>query len=167
VSLLNRELGDGQYWPDRLLSDAADPTAAVLLAGSRPLAGAAVARLLIPEDADYYARFGPGATALFTSSVGSLEALAVEPAFRRRGLGGILATACLDWMRSVGAEVAVALSWQSGRADSSAGLFRRVGFQEGLTVERFYLEESQRDGWSCPVCGRPCLCAATLFTLAL
>jgi GNAT superfamily N-acetyltransferase len=167
ASLLNQELGAGQYWVDRLLSDAADPTAAVLLAGSRPLAGAAVARLLVPEDAEYYARFGAGATALFTSSVGSLEALAVEPALRRRGVGGLLATACLDWMRSVGAETVITVSWQSGREDSSARIFHRLGFREGRTVERFYLEESQREGWTCPVCRGPCVCAATLYTLAL
>jgi hypothetical protein len=82
-------------------------------------------------------------------------------------VGGLLATACLDWMRSVGAEAVITVSWRSGREDSSARIFHRLGFREGRTVERFYLEESQRGGWTCPVCRGPCVCAATLFTLAL
>jgi hypothetical protein len=59
------------------------------------------------------------------------------------------------------------VSWRSRRDGSSAGLFRRLGMTEGPTVERFYLEESLRDGWACPVCGCPCTCSATLFTLPL
>jgi hypothetical protein len=70
-------------------------------------------------------------------------------------------------MRERGCTSAVTLSWRSGREGSSAGLFRRLGMREGPTVERFYYDESVRDGWTCPVCGGPCTCAATLFTLAL
>jgi len=177
VRLLNRALGDRLYRTRGLLSDAADPTAGVWLASGASgagaadvtggTAGAAVARLLIPEDASYYERFGPDATALFASAVGSFEALAVDPAFRRRGIGEALTRASLAWMRRQGCDVAVTLSWLSGRPDSSPPLFRSLGFDEGRTVDRFYERESVEDDWSCPVCGQPCRCPATLFVLAL
>ncbi len=167
AQLVNRELGDGLYRPDRLLADAADDTAAVWLARPEEPVGAAVARLLVPGDATYYQRFGPAATSLFTGLVGSFEAVAVSPAFRRRGLGSSLTEASLRWMRRLGCDTAITLSWRSGREGSSTTLFRGMGFREGSTVERFYFEESVRDGWSCPVCGGPCTCAATLFTLRL
>ena len=168
-ALLNRELGRGIYALGRLERDAADPTAAVWIAreaGPQPV-GAAVARLLIPKDAAYYERFGPEAVELFTGTVGSYEAVAVERRFRRRGTGRLLTEAGVQWMRRQGCDVAVTLAWLSGRRDSSPHLFRRLGFREWGTVERFYYEESLRDGWECPVCRGPCRCSATLFTLRL
>jgi GNAT superfamily N-acetyltransferase len=166
AALLSRELGEGMYSPTGLLRDAADPTAGVWLVGLRPLVGAAVARLLVAADAGYYARFGDEATGLFAGTVGSLEALAVEPSHRRQGLGARLSATATEWMWAAGCDAVVAIAWRSGAADSSAGLFRRLGFREGRTVPRFYYGESVRDGWTCPVCGGPCTCAATLFTLA-
>lgn len=167
--LLNRELGRGLYPRGRLARDAADPTAAVWIAIDAPPqpVGAAVARLLIPEDVTYYEAFGPEAVKLFKGEVGSYEAVAVEPGFRRRGTGRLLTEAGLGWMREQGCDVAVTLAWLSGRKDSSPHLFRRLGFHEWGTVNRFYYEESLRDGWECPVCGGPCRCSATLFTLDL
>ncbi len=166
--LLDQGLGEGMYSVDGLLADAAEPTAGVWLAraGDAP-AGAAVARLLVPEDAAYYGRFGPGATGLFGGTVGSFEGLAVDPAFHRRGVGARLTRASLDWMRAQGCDAVVAIAWLSGRPDSSPPLFRHLGFREGPTVERFYAEESLQNDWSCPVCGQPCTCAATFFALPL
>jgi len=167
--LLNRELGQGLYPPARLARDAADPTAAVWIAreaAAQPV-GAAVARLLIPEDSGYYERFGPEAVELLTGTVGSYEAVAVEPEFRRRGVGRLLTEASLGWMRLQGCDIAVTLAWLSGSMDSSPELFRRLGFRQGPTVDRFYYGESLRDGWLCPVCGGPCRCSAMLFTLRL
>lgn len=166
AALLSRELGEGLYRPDWLLEDAASATAGVWVAGSPPV-GSAVARLLTPADSSYYWTFGPAALELFRDDVGSFEALAVEPDRRRHGIGARLTSASLDWMRARGCAWAVTVSWRSRREGASAGMFRRLGMTEGPTVEKFYLEESLRDGWSCPVCGGPCTCAATLFTLAL
>lgn len=168
AALLNRELGEGLYRPEWLLEDAASPTAGVWVTGAPDLAGAAVARLLGRADSDYYEAFGAAGLDLFNgpAPVGSLEAVAVEPGARRHGAGSRLVTTSLEWMRGRGCSAAVTVSWQSGREGSSAGLFRRLGMREGPTVERFYHEESVRNGWACPVCGGPCSCAATLFTLA-
>jgi GNAT superfamily N-acetyltransferase len=165
--LLNGQLGDGLYTAEGLLADAADPRAAVMVAGAPGVLGAAASRLLRPADLGYYERFGAEGRGILGGLAGSLEALAVEPAFRRRGTGALLAQASLSWMRAQGCSVLVTLAWRSGRDDESLPLFRRLGFSEGTTVDRFYFEESLRDGWSCPVCGPGCTCAATLFTLSL
>jgi GNAT superfamily N-acetyltransferase len=167
VALLNAQLGEGLYGAQGLLMDAADSGAAVMVAEAPQIVGAAVSRLLQPADLSYYDRFGTEARRLLTGLPASLEALAVEPGFRRRGAGGLLTQGSLSWMRSQGCSVLVTLAWRSGREDASLPLFRRLGFHEGPTVDRFYLEESLRDGWSCPVCGPGCICAATLFTFPL
>lgn len=167
AALLNREMGEGLYRPEWLLEDAGNPSAGVWVAGAPAPAGAAVARVMAATDRSYYEAFGAAALDLFSGTVGSFEAFAVEPRHRRHGIGGRLAAVAFDWMRERGCTSAVTLSWRSGRSDSSLGLFRSLGMTEGPTVERFYLEESVRDRWTCPVCGGPCTCAATLFTLAL
>jgi GNAT superfamily N-acetyltransferase len=167
AALLNGQLGNGLYSAEGLLADAAAPGAAVMVAEAPGVVGAAVSRLLRPADLSYYDRFGAEGRRLLGGLPGSLEALAVEPAFRRRGVGALLAQASLSWMRGQGCSVLVTLAWRSGRDDESLPLFRRLGFREGATVDRFYFEESLRDGWSCPVCGPGCTCAATLFTFSL
>lgn len=169
AALLSGELGEGLYRPEWLLEDAAGPTAHVLLARTPEpeLAGASVARIISAGDSGYYRAFGVQALELFAGTVGSFEALAVAPARRHRGIGRTLTAASLDWMRERGCTAAVTVSWLSGREGASAGMFLGVGMDAGPTVEKFYLEESLRDGWACPVCGMPCRCSATLFTLDL
>jgi GNAT superfamily N-acetyltransferase len=166
AALLCGELGEGLYRPEWLLEDAAAPTAHVLMvrAPEREMVGTSVARVMTPADSGYYRAFGVEALELFAGTVGSFEAVAVAPGHRRLGIGRRLMAASLDWMRERGCTVAVSVSWQSGREGGSAGMFGRAGMEEGPTVERFYYEESLRDGWACPVCGMPCRCAATLFT---
>jgi GNAT superfamily N-acetyltransferase len=166
TQLLNSELGLGMYSEARLREDLADPDARVLgVADGAKLLAASVSRLLVAEDVDYYTAFGPAAVEVFARGpVGSFEAVAVDPQARRRGLGSDLLQASLRWMELRGCQEAVAVSWISGRA-SSAGLFARAGFTAGLTIRDFYLEESRRDGWTCPVCLGPCRCAGQFVHL--
>lgn len=164
--LLNSELGLGMYSEERLRQDLDNRDAHVLgIVDGAQLLAAAVSRLLITEDLEYYRAFGPAAVEVFARGpVGSFEAVAVDPQARRRGLGSELLQASLRWMESRGCREVVAVSWVSGRA-SSAGLFARAGFTAGLTIPDFYLEESRRDGWTCPVCLGPCRCAGQFVHL--
>ncbi len=164
--LFDAELGADLYSAQAMRQTAAEPTATVVVArAGEHLAGAAVARIQVPEDIDYYRRFGTAAQRLFTGRrVGSLEALAVLRDRRRQGLGRTLVEARLDWLRARGCDAAVAVSWVSGRPGGSAQLFRSLGFDEGPSVAEFYYEESLRDGWTCPADGNPCRCSAVLFS---
>ena len=167
-ALLNRELGENLYSVESLLAAAADATAAVFSTTcDGRLAAAAVARILVPDDIAYYRPFGSLADELFNGhSVGSLEALAVRSEDRGRGLGAALVRHRIGWLAGQGCDRVVAISWLSGRGAASAPLFLRLGFSPGVVVSGFYLEESRRDGWSCPVCGNPCRCSAQLFWIA-
>lgn len=168
--MLNRELGE-EIYPGAALALTADggDRSALFVALSVPLEallGAGVVRILRAGDEGYYERFGELARRYAVPGAASLEAMAVEPGSRRRGVGRSLVEARLGFAASVEASAAVAVSWLSGRA-SSLGLFRALGFEESEAVAEFYREESIRDGWSCPVCQGPCGCSATMTALAL
>ena len=169
VTLLNNNLGEGLYATASLERDLADPTSRVLAAyDDGKLLGGAVARLLGPGDVNYYERFGDTARVLFVSGpIGSVEALAVSPAARRAGVGRGLLLDLLAWCRERGCRDAVAISWISGGSGTSAPLFAAAGFTMGETIEEFYLQDSLREGWSCPVCGAGCQCAGQLVNMRL
>ena len=79
LSLFNGYLGEQIYSPERLAEVTRDTEALLTTWDEGGVQGAAVSRLLYPEDAGYYTAFGPAATELFRGRrVGSLEALAVE-----------------------------------------------------------------------------------------
>lgn len=170
VDLLNSSLGLGLYTATDLHRDIGDPTALVLVTrGEGGVTGGAVSRLLAPRDVDYYTRFGDPARRLFeaTGPIGSISALAVAGSARRQGLGRRLVEASVDWCREQRCSAVVAVSWISGAEGTSAPLFAALGFTSGETVADFYLEESLRDGWTCPVCTGPCHCGGQFVYLNL
>jgi len=171
LALMDAELGAGLYGESDVRAAADDPRALVLVAREQDrVVAIAVGRLQAPADAGYYTAFGEPARALFARGrVGSLEALAVAPGARRRGLGADLIRRRVEWFRSQGCSGTVAVAWMpvDHPRGYSAPLFRELGFSEGPLVPDFYREESARDGWNCPSDGNPCRCGAILFWLHL
>ena len=162
--LLNRHLGENLYSRERLLGVASDDEAMLATWDEGVVLGAAVARLIYPADAGYYRDFGPTATDIFaTHRVGSLEALAVDGDHRHQGIGRQLTLEQMSWLARHGCDVAVAVSWLSGEDGTSAGMYRELGFKGTPPVPDFYLAESMRERWTCPVCRGPCRCAAAFY----
>jgi GNAT superfamily N-acetyltransferase len=164
LALLNHSLGEQIYSTEKLAEATRDAEAILTTWDDGGVKGAAMARLLYPEDDSYYAAFGPAATKLFRGQrVGSLEALAVQEDRRHQGIGRQLTLDQMSWLARQGCEVAVAVSWLSGGSGTSAGMYRDLGFQGTPPVAQFYRAESIRDGWTCPSCGGPCHCAAAFY----
>ena len=152
------------YSPDRLADIALDDEALLTAWEAEGVLGAAVARLLYPEDGQYYRAFGAVATDLFPANrVGSLEALAVDAGHRHLGIGRSLTLDQLSWLGRHGCNVAVAVSWLSGGTGQSEGMYRDLGFSGTPPVADFYLAESIRDRWTCPVCHGACRCSAAFY----
>jgi GNAT superfamily N-acetyltransferase len=165
--LLNDALGPGTYTPQSVQELAEDPR--VLLLGAWKddvLVGVSGARLL-DENLSFYDAFGSGAAVLRGKRVGSLQTSALVPAARGQGIGKRLAEARLAWLRENGCEYAVGIAWISGLAHTSRPVFERLGFVPLGESSDVFRELSTREGWSCVVCGHPCVCPAILYGRAL
>lgn len=165
--LLNQALGADTYDAAALAALCRNPDEYLIAAWlDGALVGVAGARVLDPDGRSYYARFGAEALALFDRGpVGSLSTSAVREDLRGQGIGSRLTAARLAWLDQRGCRRVVGVSWLSGLAHGSARVFERHGFRRVASVEQFFRDASEADGWSCPVCGHPCLCPAALYVL--
>jgi GNAT superfamily N-acetyltransferase len=169
VALLDASLGEGLYSEGGFVEmDTYDAALGLAAWHGDRLVAVSVTQVLEPDDNDYYAIFGSRARRrLGKLRVASLEALAVVPEHRGRGIGQALAKAALDWAFVQGGEVAVAISWLGERDHPSWPLFERMGFERYGDSDEIYTRDSVENGWSCPVCGHPCRCTGRLYVHAL
>ena len=95
--------------------------------------------------------------------MGDFQILAVDPAYRRSGLGYLLCEKQKEWMVANGCHGAIGTAWEHGHTDSSHHLFRRENFKPIGEMKDFYLEGSRKHGHSCPICQGECHCSALLY----
>jgi ribosomal protein S18 acetylase RimI-like enzyme len=130
------------------------------------LVGVLLGRMLEKETAAEYEALAQGAGAamgLAVHRLGLLQSVAVKPGCRGQGIGTALSRAVLDYLKRAGATAVLAVSWESGARDSSAGMLEAVGFRRVARINEFWKEDSLRLGYTCPRCGNPCRCAGILY----
>jgi ribosomal protein S18 acetylase RimI-like enzyme len=130
------------------------------------LVGVLLGRMLEKETAAEYEALAQGAGAamgLAVHRLGLLKSVAVKSGCRGHGIGTALSRAVLDHLKQAGATAVLAVSWESGTRDSSAGMLEAVGFRRVARIEDFWKEDSLRLGYRCPQCGNPCRCAGILY----
>jgi GNAT superfamily N-acetyltransferase len=169
LSLFAVSLGQGLYRPEGMAEmDAYEGALGLAAWVDGQFAGAAVTQALEPVDAGWYDVFGPHATArLAGHRFTSLEALAVVPAHRGHGIGTAMTEHNMAWGRAMGGDLAVAVSWLGQPDNPSWPLFERLGFDAVAESGEVYTRDSIENGWSCPVCGNPCICRGRLYVRAL
>jgi GNAT superfamily N-acetyltransferase len=169
LNVLNEALGARSYSAAGLEQEIHDPRTYVLEARAvdGALIGVASARVLAPDGLSIYAQFGEGSRILDGHCVGSLNASAVVPAYRGRGLGSALARARLLWLEAQGCDMVVGLSWLSGLAHTSKPVFERYGFTAVGRSDEIYTRLSIEHDFDCPTCGYPCHCPGLLFVRSL
>jgi len=168
VALLDRSLGEGVYDEEGLIRmDAYDRAEGMAAWVGGELAGVSVTQALVPEDNDYYDTFGSAAhDRLVGQTLGSLEGLAVAETHRRHGIASALTKRSLEWSKSMGCDLAVAIAWL-GSPSPSWQLFEQLGFASLGESATVYTDDSTENGWSCPVCGNPCHCRGRLYVKPL
>jgi GNAT superfamily N-acetyltransferase len=168
LALVERTQGKGIFEPDyfvRCASGEGDRLLLIALLEGK-LAGVATARVLPENDFDYYVPFGKEAVEhLFQQHrVGSLETASVTESLQGKGIGQELARHRIRWLSEAGCTAMIGVSWESGLANTSDRVFKKLGFKHLSQVKGFYADDSVRRGFICPVCGSPpCRCSASLY----
>ena len=162
--LLNRTQGEGLFKANYLKERLDDPDSMVIAAlRGDELVGIASAHLI--TQFDYYLPFDSELPQeLSGKRVASLNTSSVVEALQGCGIGRRLMEMRVDWVQSLRCDVAVGVSWVSGRSHTSEGTFRGAGFRSVARVENFYRLMSLEAPFDCPGCRKqPCACAAILF----
>ena len=124
----------------------------------------ALAKFFSPETSfEFYALYGEATLAKLRSfRVGSFSSMGVHEDFQRHGIGMQLSLKREEWLKSLGADLIVGISWVSGLPNSSDRNFEKMGFISQGTVKSLF--ETSMPDLLCPVCKvPPCLCAGTLY----
>lgn len=165
-ALVNRTQGQNLVTADYFATAIANPDQLLVLALLKgELIGVASARRLSSDRFAYYAPFGKEAIELLQRHrVGSMDSASVQEPWQGRGIGTELGRRRVAWLETIGCDVIVGISWESGLPHTSARVFLRLGFERLARVSDFYVGMSLQREMICPVCGPPpCRCAASLF----
>jgi GNAT superfamily N-acetyltransferase len=93
-----------------------------------------------------------------------METASVTESLQGQGIGQELARHRIRWLGEAGCTAVIGVSWESGLANTSDRVFRKLGFERLAQVKGFYADDSVCRGFICPVCGSPpCRCSASLF----
>ena len=170
LSLLTKILGEGLYTLEALEKIAGDTDSRLFgYAINERLVGAAMAGKLHEPGISFYSPFGTEALRILKAhTVGVLRNSAVDENHRGQGIGRALLLKRLQWLKDMGCEYAVGLTWLHGKTGQSDRLYKASGFQQvGPTVSSFFKSLSERTGLRCPYCGFPCICSAAMFAKEL
>jgi GNAT superfamily N-acetyltransferase len=168
LALVERTQGKGIFEPDYFGCCASGQDDRLLLIAllEGKLAGVATARVLPENDFDYYVPFGKEAVEqLFQQhQVGSLETVSVTESLQGQGIGQEFTRHRIQWLSEAGCTAMIGVSWESGLANTSDRVFKKLGFERLSQIKGFYADDSLRRGFICPVCGSPpCRCSASLY----
>lgn len=171
LELFDRELGEGYIDRQTIERSITEPESAICLVATNPtdgIVGASSMLLLdrddlrshIPHDQrDLIDRLG------FTEleRIGYRQGLAIKPEYRGGDLADRMVEKGYYAFRRREATAILSIAWKSPEGCLVASLLERHEFERLEEIERFWFEDSQLYGYSCPNCGRPCSCSALIY----
>jgi hypothetical protein len=95
-----------------------------------------------------------------------LKSVAVDSDVRGSGVGTAVSSAVVQAMFGTGATNVVSVGWTDGEGCHIRGPLETLGFKSRGDLEDFWYEDSLREGYSCPTCGRT-WCSERIFVLPL
>lgn len=97
------------------------------------------------------------------SITGVIKSVAVHPDFRHHGIGTTLTIEAMKRLEGMSTRIFTALSWDSGKPDSSPKMFEKLGYKNILRVRDYWYHDSLEKKYECPICGNPCHCNAIFY----
>lgn len=93
-----------------------------------------------------------------------IKSIVVDEKFRGNGIGTELVKHAIQMLEKKGVKGFYAFAWVSKQNGCQMqGMLESLGFKPVTRFDEFWLDDSARQHYDCPVCGHPCHCAALLF----
>lgn len=97
-------------------------------------------------------------------TTGLIKSVAVKQEYRQKGIGAELIKEAIERLKDMSCELILAVAWASGKPGSSPKILEKLSFKNILGVEEYWKEDSLKEGYSCPNCGKPpCRCKALFY----
>jgi ribosomal protein S18 acetylase RimI-like enzyme len=99
---------------------------------------------------------------------GLIKSIAVTPESRGSGVATALIQRGLADLAAHGGERCYSLAWERARDGCLlCGALTAAGFVKITRLERFWHQDSVAQGYVCPACGQPCVCAAWVMVRSI
>ncbi|MCF0207177.1 MAG: GNAT family N-acetyltransferase [Bacteroidales bacterium] len=98
-------------------------------------------------------------------NAGCVKTVAVLPEYCGMGVGTKLVAHAVESLRSCGVAEIFSPLWKHDGVINSEKIFTRNGFLPDKEIPDFWLEDSRKRNFSCPVCGEICHCSAVIFKM--
>lgn len=176
VALLGGALGERYVRLEQiraLLADENRGAAGVAVSQSGELVGAVTSSWLRPSELRDHLPAGQEGLVEeldfleYHARAGHIEAVAVAPAYRGRGLATQLVERAVGTLEDGGATAVISFGWEAEGQCAIAGILQSQGFGLARRVENFWGRDNQEEDYDCPSCGDRCRCAGLVFSRPL
>lgn len=100
-----------------------------------------------------------------SEKIGVLKTTAIAGEYQGHGIGKKLTDECYRTMLKSNVQSICSVAWKNGDRINIGGILDSLGFKKYTEIENYWKDDSLKNGYACPVCGKPpCLCSAVIYT---
>jgi ribosomal protein S18 acetylase RimI-like enzyme len=95
--------------------------------------------------------------------IGYISVVAVGRSGQGVGIGFKLVKDLVDTLEEDGITSFCCTAWKNSDRINVGNILKSLDFEEGITIENYWTEDSIQNKYDCPECGNPCKCSAVMF----
>lgn len=99
--------------------------------------------------------------------IGVIKTAAIAVDYQSCGIGKKLIDECHQRLLKSNVQSVCSVAWKYGGRANIGGILGSLGFIEYIEIENYWRDDSLKNGYTCPICGKPpCMCSAVIYTYA-
>ncbi len=98
--------------------------------------------------------------------IGVIKTVAVDGAYQGKSVGTSLCQDSIEEFLKRNVRTICTVAWKSIQGTNLKGVLKNLKFDELVELKEYWKEDSVKNGFDCPVCGKPpCVCSAVIYGL--